>query len=58
MIREQKYSVSPKSDMLHMHVSVMRKSVAASFCTSPVLLLNKAVMTQIGTELARMQCEG
>ena len=58
MIREQKYSVSPESGMYLMYVSVMRKSVAASFCTAPVLLLNKAVMTQIGTELAKMRCEG
>ena len=58
MIREQNYSVSPESGMCLMYDSVMRKSVAASFCTTSVLLLNKAVMTQIGTEFAKMQCDG
>ena len=58
MIREQNYPVSPESGMYLMYVSVMRKSVAASFCTLPVLLLNEAITAQIGIESASMQCEG
>ena len=58
MIREQNYSVSLERGVCFTYDSVMRKSVAASFCTSSVLLLNKAVMTQIGIEFAKMQCDG